>query len=170
MPYYNKDHCIYQIQSQSQVGHIKSQNPCKNNLDASNFLCKFYVAWGFRLRTDLTYKTETTTSIQVLSSAKCRLDLYYGERDRHPQSHLCKASYTSSVEQVSCAMRCKVSPSRFIPPYRKMQSTHIAKDDTSTNAHNLIVFYSCNRSTHRQGSDTTVGVPRIKTINFTLRP
>ena len=65
----------------------------------------------------------TTTLIQVLSSAKCRFDLYYDGRDRHPQSHLCNTSCTSTVEQVSCAMTCKVSPSRFIPPYRKMQST-----------------------------------------------
>src|SRR5215216_146596 len=104
--------------------------------------------------------------IQVLSSAKCRFDLYYDGRDRHPQSHLCNTSCTSSVEQVSCTMTCNVSPRRFIPPYRKMQSTHIAKDGTSTNAHNLIVFYSCNRSTHRQGSDTTDGFVTWKTKIF----
>src|SRR4051812_2513204 len=91
--------------------------------------------------------------IQVLSSAHCKLNLNYGGRDIHPQSHLCNTSCTLSVEHVSCTMTCKVSPGRFIPPYRKMQSTRNASDNKSINTHKTIVFYLCNRSTHRVGSD-----------------
>src|SRR4051812_23048130 len=101
--------------------------------------------------------------IQVLSSARCKLNLHYGGRDRHLQSHLCNASCTLSVEQVSCTMTCKVIPGRFIPPPRKMQSTQKANDNKRINAHKTIVFYSCNRSTHRVGSDTTVGFVAWKT-------
>ena len=39
--------------------------------------------------------------------------------------------------------RCKVHESK--------------KDNKSINAHKTIVFYSCNKSTHSHGSDTTVG-------------
>ena len=39
---------------------------------------------------------------------------------------------------------------------------HITKDNKSINAHKSIVFYSCNRSMHRHGSDTTVGIRSIE--------
>ena len=95
----------------------------------------------------------------------CKLNLNYGERDRHPQSHLCNTSCMSSVEQVSWTRSCKVSPGRFIPPSRKMQST-LTKDNKSINAHKTIVFYSCNQSMHRHGSDTTVGIRSIENKKF----
>src|SRR3954468_16282240 len=91
--------------------------------------------------------------IQVFSSAHCK-NLNYGGRYRHPQSHLCNTSCTLSVEQVSCVRTCKISPYRFIPPFRKIQSTQKANNNKSINTHKTIVVYSCNRSTHRVGSDT----------------
>ena len=60
---------------------------------------------------------------------------------------------------------CKVSPGRFIPPSRKMQST-LTKDNKSINAHKTIVFYSCNQSMHRHGSDTTDGIRSIENKKF----
>src|SRR3954471_6748019 len=102
-------------------------------------------------------RTRTTTLMLELSSARCKLNLHYGGRDRHPQSHLCNASCMLSVEQVSCTMTCKVSPGSFIPPSRNMQCTQKASDNKSINTHKTIGFYSCNRSTHRVGSETTAG-------------
>src|SRR4051812_9251411 len=63
-------------------------------------------------------------------------------------------------------MSCKVTPGRFIPSYRKMQSTQkqlIIKGPPSTMT---IVFYSCNRSTYRHDSDTTVGVRIMENKKF----
>src|SRR4051812_26833942 len=66
-------------------------------------------------------------------------------------------------------MSCKVRPGRFIPSYCKMQSTQEAIDNKSTTAHTMtIVFYSCNRSTYRPGSDTTVGVRSTENKKFLL--
>ena len=48
----------------------------------------------------------------------------------------------------------------------RLQSTREQKDNKSINAHKTIVFYSCNRSTHRHGSDTTVGFAAWKTKKF----
>ena len=43
---------------------------------------------------------------------------------------------------------------------------HITRDNKSINAHKTIVFYSCNQSTHRHGSDTTVGIRSIENKKF----
>jgi len=53
--------------------------------------------------------------MKILLATRSILYLNYSGRDRHPQSHLCKTSCMSVVEQVSCAWTCKVSPGRFIP-------------------------------------------------------
>ena len=53
--------------------------------------------------------------MKILFANCCRLDHNYSGRNGHPQSHLCKASCMSIVEQVSCARTCKVSPGSFIP-------------------------------------------------------
>ena len=61
--------------------------PCKNKLDASNLF--LHVLRGFRAfedRTVLTYEQETTTLITKLLATRCRLDLNYSKRDRHPQA------------------------------------------------------------------------------------
>ena len=42
-----------------------------------------------------------------------------------------------------------------------MQST-LTKDNKSINAHKTIVFYLCNQSMHRHGSDTTEGIRSIE--------
>ena len=44
----------------------------------------------------------------------------------------------------------------------RLQST-LTNNEESKNAHKTIVFYSCNRSMHRHGSDTTDGVVAWKT-------
>jgi hypothetical protein len=43
---------------------------------------------------------------------------------------------------------------------------HITRDNKSINAHKTIVFYSCNQSMHRHGSDTTVGIRSIENKKF----
>src|SRR4051812_8238027 len=63
-----------------------------------------------------------------------------------------------SMEKVSCTMTCKVRPGRFIPPSYKVQSTQKASNNKRINAHKTIVFYSCNKSTHRVDSNTTADV------------
>src|SRR4051812_27871211 len=128
------------------------------------FACFTWLGLLHKNRSNL--RTRTKTLIQVLSSACCKLNLHYRGRDRHPQSHLCNASCTLSVEQVSCTMTCKVSLCRFIPPSRKMQSTQKSINNKSINAHKNIVFYSCNNSMHRHSSDTTVGVRSMENKKF----
>ena len=117
-------------------GHITSlHTPAKTKLDASTFFAYFTWFGAFnKCRSNL--RTRTTTLILVLLITRCKLDLNYARRNRHPQSHLCNTSCMSSVEQVSWTMSCKVSPGRFIPTYRKMQSTQEAIDNKSINAHN----------------------------------
>jgi hypothetical protein len=73
------------------------------------------VVLGFLGKNRSYLRTRTTTLIKILLTDCCRLYHNYSERDRHPQSHLCNTSCMSSVEQVSCARTCKVSPGRFIP-------------------------------------------------------
>src|SRR4051812_10066175 len=63
-------------------------------------------------------------------------------------------------------MSCKVSLGRFIPSYRKMQSTHKAIDNKAPPPTITIVFYSFNKSTYRNGYDTTVGVRSMEKKNF----
>ena len=46
-----------------------------------------------------------------------------------------------------------------------MQST-LTKNNKSINAHKTIVFYSCNQSMHRPGSDTTDGIRSIENKKF----
>ena len=92
------------------------KHPCKNKLDASPlFFANFTWLRAFEERTVLTYEHETTTVINKLLTTRCRSNLNYSGRDRHPQSHLCNTSCMSVVEQVSCTWTCKVSPGRFIP-------------------------------------------------------
>src|SRR3954467_2521412 len=102
-------------------------------------------------------RTRTTKLILVLSITRCKLNLHYVGRNRHPQSHLCNTSCMSSVEQARAASshhpaRCKV---------HKKQSTTKTSTPIMT-----IMFYSCNRSTYRHGSDTTVGVRSMENKNF----
>src|SRR3954468_11854201 len=82
-------------------GHITSlHTPCKTKLDASTFFAYFTWFGAFnKCRSNL--RTRTTTLILALSITRCKLDLNYVGRDRHPQRHLCNTSYMSSVEQVS---------------------------------------------------------------------
>jgi hypothetical protein len=72
------------------------------------------VVLGFLGKNRSYLRTRTTTLIKILLANCCRLDHNYSGRDRHPQSHLCKTSCMSTVEQVSCARTCKVCPGRFI--------------------------------------------------------
>ena len=94
---------------------ISHHMPCKNKLDASNLFLHILRGLGFLGKNRSYLRTRTTTSIKILLANRCRLNHNYSGRDRHPQSHLCKTSCMSSVEQVSCARTCKVSPGRFIP-------------------------------------------------------
>src|SRR3954469_21252001 len=66
----------------------------------------------------------------------------------HEQCHVRLASAASSHHPA----RCKV---------HKKQSTTKTSTPIMT-----IVFYSCNRSTYRHGSDTTVGVRSMENENF----
>ena len=66
----------------------------------------------------------------------------------HERCHVRLARAASSQHTA----RCKV---------HKKQSTIKASTPTMT-----IVFYSCNRSTYRHGSDTTVGVRSMENKNF----
>src|SRR3954470_15914108 len=63
-------------------------------------------------------------------------------------------------------MSCKVSPGRFIPSYRKMQSTQKQLIIKTPPPIMTIVFYLCNRSTYRPGSDTTIGVRSMEYKKF----
>ena len=59
--------------------------PCKNKLDASNLFFAYFTWFrAFEDRTVLTYEQETTTVINKLLATRCRLDLNYSGRDRHP--------------------------------------------------------------------------------------
>ena len=95
---------------------ISHHMPHKNKSDVSPlFFANFTWLRAFEERTVLTYEHETTTVINKLLTTRCRLNLNYSGRNRHPQSHLCNTSCMSVVEQVSCTRTCKVSPGRFIP-------------------------------------------------------
>src|SRR3954468_4941016 len=99
LPTYNKEHYIHHIYSQSWPYHITA-HPCRTKLDASNFLAYFTWFGAFnKCRSNL--RTRTTTLILALLITRCKLDLNYARRNRHPQSHLCNTSCMSSVEQVS---------------------------------------------------------------------
>src|SRR3954470_17805989 len=79
--------------------HITA-HPCKTKLDASTlFACFTWFGAFNKCRSNL--RTRTTTLILVLSITRCKLNLNYVGRDRHPQSHLCNTSCMSSVEKVS---------------------------------------------------------------------
>jgi hypothetical protein len=95
---------------------ISHHMPCKNKLDISNWFCIFYVVWGFLAKDRSNLRTcNHNGDKKILLTILCKLDHNYSGGDRYPQSHLCKASCMSSVEQVSCARTCKVSPGRYIP-------------------------------------------------------
>ena len=82
-------------------GHITSQHtPAKQSQTPLIFFAYFTWFGAFnKCRSNL--RRRTTTLILVLSITRCKLDLYYARRNRHPQSHLCNTSCMSSVEQVS---------------------------------------------------------------------
>ena len=62
------------------------------------------------------------------------------------------------VEPVSRKHTCKVGPGRFIPQCRRIKIGLVMVSILNKiNAHNYFVFYSCIVTTHKPGSDTTVG-------------
>ena len=94
--------------------------------------------------------------IQVLSSAIVDWILTMVE-----ETDTRKATYAI---QVACQAWSKYHERGHVRLARAASSHHPArckiqkeKDNKSINAHKTIVFYLCNRSTHRDGSDTTVG-------------
>src|SRR3954469_6800122 len=111
-------------------------------------------------------RTRTTTLIPVLSITRCKLNLNYARRDRHPQATYaiqvaCQA-WSKSHER--CHVRLDRAASSHHPArckVHKKQST--TKESTPTMT---IVFYSCNISTYRHGSDTTVGVRSMENKKF----
>src|SRR4051812_25057131 len=82
-------------------GHITSQHtPAKQSWTPLIFFA--YFTWfGAFNKCHSNLRTRTTMLMLELSSARCKLNLYYDGRDRHPQSHLCNTSCMLSVEQVS---------------------------------------------------------------------
>ena len=96
-----------------------------------------------------------------------RVDLIYtmmGETDTRKATYAipvaCRA-WSKSHER--CHVRLARAASSHHPA--RLQST-LTKTNKSINAHNFIVFYSCNRSMHRHGSDTTDGFVAWKTKKF----
>ena len=70
------------------------------------------------------------------------------------------------MEPVSRKRTCKVGPGRFIPRCRRNKIILVvARKIDNIYAHNCFVFYSCIETTHRPGSDTTVG-DRIRNLKF----
>ena len=77
-----------------------------------------------------------------------------------------KATYAI---QVACQAWSKYHERGHVRLARAASSHHtarckvpITRDNKSINAHKTIVFYSCNQSMHRHGSDTTVGIRSIE--------
>ena len=145
------------------ISHHKT--PCKNKLDASNFLCKFYVAWGFRLRMELTYETEPQRWYKCYQVQSVNW-IYTMVRETDTRKATCAKQVARQAWSKS-HVRWHVRLARAASSHHTARcKVHKAKDGTSTNAHKTIVFYSCNRSTHRQGSDTTDGFVAWKTKKF----
>ena len=123
------DHLIHHIY------HITSwpyhiTNPCKNKLDASNIVvANFYVVWGFRRRTVSNLRTKTTTLIQVLSNHRCKSNLNYGGRDRHPPA----ANQVRNQSRVSLRVMSVRAASSHHPARCKVhESEAITKTSTPT--------------------------------------
>src|SRR3954471_9442782 len=139
--------------------------PLQKKLDASTFFPYFMWFGAFnKCRSNL--RTRTTTLILVLSITRCKLNLNYVGRNRHPQSHLCNtiACQAWSKSHERCPVRLARAASSHHPArckVHKKQSTTKASTPTMT-----IVFYSCNRSTYRHGSDTIVGFRSMENKKF----
>ena len=89
---------------------ISHHMPCKNKLDASNLFLHILRGFGLFSIEPFLPTNKYHNVDKILLANCCRLNHNYSGRNGHPQSHLCKASCMSSVEQVSCARTCKVSP------------------------------------------------------------
>ena len=82
------------------------------------------------------------------------------------ETDTCKATYAI---QVACQAWSRSHERGHVKLARTASShhparckVHITRDNKSINAHKTIMFYSCNQSIHRHGSDTTVGIRSIE--------
>ena len=156
---YNHNHIM-------SISHHITSHALQKKLDASHFLCIFYVDWGFRIRTIITYEHEPQCWYKC-----CQVPIVnwiltmVGETDtRKSTCAIHVARWVCSKSHVRWHVRLARAASSHHPARCKVhtkQSTTKASTPTIT-----IMSYSCNRSTHTNGSDTTIGFVACKTKKF----